>query len=394
MSADLPALPPAAAVHPPAHPSDATPALPRLGWLELALPLWHRRWRLLIALLLGAALGFALAMGQTLRFTASASFVAQPSLRPGGQAVAGALPALAGLVGAGGSSQTDLHVAILRSQALNDRIIDRFELQQRWGLKLRSEVQQRLARRVNFGVGRREGVVQVQVQDEQPQRAAALANEYIVELRQTLRSFAQDEARQRRKFYEGQLATARQALDAAQKRLQGGGFDRAALRSEPRAAADAYARLQAEVAAAEIRLAATQRVRTDGSAEVQQQRAELAALRSQLAAQELPRDDSRGEFVSRMREFRYAEALAENLAKQAEAARVDEAAEPLPLQVLDPAVAPEIPSSPNLLRWLLGGALLGLAVQGAWVLWRYRQALRRGDPAYQQRLAQIRAALS
>lgn len=389
-SPDLPAPGPAAA---PTAPAGADAAVASAGWLEVALPLWHRRRGLLAALALGAALGFGLAVVQTVRFTASASFVAQPALRPGGPAVSGALPALAGLVGAGGGGQTDLHVAILRSQALNDRIIDRFELQRHWDLRLRTEVQQRLARRVNFGVGRREGVVQVQVQDEQPQRAAAMANEYIAELRQTLRGFAQDEARQRRRFYEGQLGTARQALDGAQKRLQAGGYDRAALRSEPRAAAEAYGRLQAEVAAAEMRLSATRRVRTDGSPEVQQQQAELAALRSQLAAQELPRDDSRGEYVSRLREFRYAEALVENLARQAEAARVDEASEPLPLQVLDPATVPEIPSSPRLLLWLLGGAALGLAARAGWVLMRHRRALRRLDPAYQQRLAQIRAVL-
>lgn len=392
MSADLPALRPANGAEGAATASHAEAA--NLGWLELALPLWHRRWRLLIATLLGAAIGFSVSMSMTVRFTGQASFVVQPSLRPGSQAVAGALPALAGLVGAGGGGgQADLHVAVLRSQALNDRIIDRFDLQRIWGLGTRIEVHQRLAQRVAFGIGRREGVVQVQVQDEQANRAAAMANEYIAELRQTLRSFAQDEARQRRQFFDAQLLVARQALDAAQKRLQAGGFDRAALRSEPRAAAEGYGRLQAEVSAAELRLAATRRVRTEASAEVQQQLVELAALRSQLGALELPRDDGRGEYVSRVREFRYAEALAENLARQAEAARVDEASEPLPLQVLDAASTPEIPSSPRVLRWLLAGALAGLGVQAAWVWLSYRRAVRRQDSAFQQRLAQIRAVL-
>lgn len=392
MSADLPALRPATGAEAAVPP--ASGELPHLGWLELALPLWHRRWRLLIATVLGGAIGFGLAANMVVRFTGQASFVVQPALRPGGQAVAGALPALAGLVGAGGGGgQADLHVAILRSQALNDRIIDRFDLQRIWGRATRIEIHQRLAQRVVFSIGRREGVVQVQVQDEQANRAAAMANEYVNELRQTLRRFAQDEARQRRQFFDAQLQAARQALDGAQKRLQAGGFDRAALRSEPRAAAESYGRLQAEVSAAELRLTAMRRVRTEGSAEVQQLITELAALKSQLGALELPRDDGRGEYVSRVREYRYAEALAENLARQAEAARVDEASEPLPLQVLDAATTPELPSSPRVLRWLLAGALAGLGGQAAWVLLRYRRALRRKDPAYQQRLAQIRAVL-
>lgn len=392
MSPDLPALQAldAAAATRPA----AGVATDRLGWLEFALPLWHRRWRLLGTTVLGAALGFGAASLQPVRFTGQASFVVQPAMRPGAQAVAGALPALAGLMGAGSSSQADLHVAILRSQALNDRIIDRFGLQRLWELRLRSQAQQRLARRVTFGVGRREGVIQVQVQDESAQRAASMANEYIAELRQTLRGFAQDEARQRRQFYEAQLATARQNLAAAQKRVQAGGFDRAALRSEPRTAAEAYGRLQAEVAAAELRLTATRRVRTETSAEVQQQQVELAGLRAQLGRLEQPRDDSRGEYVSLMREFRYAETLAESLARQAEAARVDEASEPLPLQVLDAAAVPDMPSSPRILLWLATAALLGLGCQAGWVLLRFRQSLRREDAAYQQRLAWLRSRLA
>lgn len=364
-----------------------------LGWLEVALPLWHRRWRLLASMLLCGVLALGLAFTRPLRYTGQASFVVQTVLRPSQSAVSGALPALAGLIGGGGSSQADLHVAILRSQAVADRIIDRFDLQRVWALKQRSDVVVRLNRRVSFGVGRREGVVQVNVEDESPARAAAMANEYIEELRLKLRGFALEEARQRRQFYDAQLGQARGALDQAQKKLQASGFDKAALRSEPRAAAEGYGRLQAEVTAAELRLSAARRVRAEGSAEVQQALAEVAALQGQLGRLELPKDDGAGAFVSRVREFRYAETLAESIARQAEAARVDEAADPVPLQVLDRATAAELPSSPRLPVWLLAGLLLGGGGQAAWVLLRHRQALVRQDPAYQRRLAQVQAVL-
>jgi len=402
MSPDRPAPLQLAAPPAPARDSTVIDAWPphshvneaSLGWLEVALPLWHRRWRLLASMLLCGALALGLALTRPLRYTGQASFVAQTVLRPSQSAVSGALPALAGLIGGGGSSQADLHVAILRSQAVADRIIDRFDLQRVWDLKLRSEVSARLNRRVSFGVGRREGVVQVSVDDDHPARAAAMANEYIEELRLKLRSFALEEARQRRQFYDAQLAQARSTLDQAQKKLQASGFDKAALRSEPRAAAEAYGRLQAEVTAAELRLSAARRVRAEASAEVQQALAEVAALKGQLARLELPKDDGPGAFVSRVREFRYAETLAESIARQAEAARVDEAADPVPLQVLDRATAPEFPSGPRLMLWLQAGLLAGLLGQGAWVLLRHRQALARQDPAYQRRLAQVQAVLA
>ena len=362
------------------------------GWLEVALPLWHRRWWLLLTVGLCAALGLAGGLSRPLRFTGQASFVVQPVQRPSQSAVAGALPALAGLIG-GGSSAVDLHVAILRSHAVADRIIDRFELQRHWGLALRIDARNLLARRVAIAVGRRDGVVQVSVEDEAPARAAAMANEYIEELRLKLRGFALEEARQRRQFYEAQLALARTALDKAQKGLQTSGFDRAALRTEPRAAAETYGRMQAEVAAADLRLTATRRVRAESSPEVQQVLSEVAALRGQLARQEAPREDGPGSYVGRVREYRYAETLAESIARQAESARVDEASDPTPLQLLDRASAPERPSGPRPLRWMVVAGLLGLGWHCAWLLVRHRLALARLDPAYVQRVALIRSVL-
>jgi uncharacterized protein involved in exopolysaccharide biosynthesis len=391
MSPDLP-QPAAAEGHRADAQPPATPPAASAGLLEFALPLWHRRWWLLLGTLLCGTAGFGASLYVPLKFTAQVSFVVQPLLRPSSSVVASGLPALAGLVGSG-TNPLDLHVAILRSQSVADRIIDRFDLQRLWKLRFRAQTQAKLAKRVGVGVGRRDGVVQVVVDDESPQRAAAMANEYVEELRSTLRGFALEEARQRRLFYDTQLARAREALARAQGELQASGFDRAALRAEPRAAAEAYARMQAEIAASEVRLAATRRVRAEGSAEVQQQRAELAVLRGQLARLEVPRDESQGGFVSKVRDYRYAESLADSIARQAEAARVDEASDPVPLQLLDRAKVPEWPSSPHPPSWATVGAALGLLLGGAWVLLRHRLVLLRLDPAHRERVAFLHTTL-
>jgi uncharacterized protein involved in exopolysaccharide biosynthesis len=364
----------------------------RAGLQEYTVPLWHARWALLLASALGLLAAGGASLLRPIQFTAHASFVVQPGQRSSLGPTAAAIPSLSGLVG-GGINPVDLHLAVLQSEAVADRIIERFGLRQAWQVPFQVHARQRLARRVVLQSARRDGVVGVLVQDENPQRAAAIANQYIEELRSLLRQFALDEARQRRSFYDAQLARARAGLEEAQRALQSSGYDRAALRAEPRAAAEAYGRMQAEVTAAEVRLAATRRVRTETSAEVLQQLAELAAQRAQLQRMEAPREDGQGAFVGRLRAFRYAEALVESLSRQAETARVEEASDPISLPQLDRALVPELPSGPRPLMWALAGAAAGFAAMAAWVLLQHNAAMAWHDPARQLRLAQIRAAL-
>lgn len=378
VAAPSPASPPAAPVWPP----------PSIGWLEVALPLWRRRWRLLFSALALGLVTLTVSLFQPVRFTSQASFVVTAMQRPSQQAAA----QLAGL-NPMGASPIDLQMAMLRSRSIADKLIERFELVRAWELGHPSQARALLARRMDLTLARREGVIYVEFEDDHPQRAAALANQSIEELRLLLRRYALDDARQRREFYEAQLQRARDNLGRAQAQLQASGYDRAALRTEPRAAAEAYARQQAEIAAAEVRLAATRRIRADQSPEVLQVQAEIAALKRHLATMEAPRDEGPGAFVSKLREFRYAESLVDSLSRQLEAARFDEDAEPLPLQVLDIAQPAAWPSKPRPVLWLAAGLLAGFVLQAAWVLVRHRGALAERDPHYLQRLALVQSVL-
>ncbi len=375
----------------PAAPPPVWPP-PSLGWLEVALPLWSRRWRLLLSALVMGAACFALSLDRPLIFTGQASFVVTSVQRPSNSVGAGAVPGLT-VIAPGGASAIDLHVALLRSRAVADRLIERFDLVRAWQVRDAASARALLARRLDFSIARRESVVYVEASDLHPQRAAAIANQAIEELKLLLRGFALDEARQRRGFYEQQLQRARETLEAAQQRLKASGFDRAALRAEPGAAATAFARQQAEITAAEVRLAALRRVRADTSPEVELARTEIAAMRTQLARLEVPRDEGAGTFAARVRELRYAEQLVDTLSRQAEAARIDEDADPVPVQWLDRAQPSWSPASPNPLLWALGGLAAGFALQAAWVLLRHRRLLALQDEHYRLRLAQVRAVL-
>ncbi|MEO7852947.1 MAG: hypothetical protein ABIR94_11945 [Rubrivivax sp.] len=119
---------------------------------------------------------------------------------------------------------------------------------------------------------------------------------------------------------------------------------------------------------------------SDNAVEVQQQRATLGALRSQLARLEQANDVAVGpSYLGKYREFKYQETLFDLFARQYEIARVDESREGALIQVVDVAVPPERKSKPKRLFSAALTALGAFLVLTALVLVRqFRQAAALG----------------
>lgn len=321
-----------------------------LGLRQIAAELQgHLRLLVLAPVVVGAvAVGVTYLIAPT--FTAVTTFMPPQQAQ---SAAASALASLSSLGGLAGSMATpkntsDQYVALMQSVSISDRIVDQFNLLQVYDLKFRVEARHELAKNVRIAVGRKDGLVSVEVDDEDPKRAAEIANRYVDELRRLTSMLAVTEAQQRRVFFEQQLQLSRQRLVVAQKALQASGFNAGALKAEPRAAAEAYAKLRAEATAAEIRLQTLRGRLADGSAEVQQQLSTLGALRDQLKRSEQAIDSEGGsDYVSTYREFKYQETLFELNARQFELARVDESREGAIIQVVDLATPPEKRSKPK-----------------------------------------------
>lgn len=307
---------------------------------------------LTIGPLTAAALAFGAAHWMPPTFTAVTTFMPpQQAQSSAASAVAASLGSLAGLAGSavGLRTSADQYVGLMRSVTVADRLIDRFGLREAYDVKFRVDARKQLMQNVRINVGKKDGMVTIEVDDHDPKRAADMANQYIDELRRLVATLAVTEAQQRRLFFEHQLKAARDSLVGAQQALQTSGFDAGALKAEPKAAAEAYARLKADATSAEIRLQVLRGSLADSTPEVQQQQASLSALRAQLARAERSADASTGgpDYVSRYREFKYQEALFELYARQFELARVDESREGALIQVVDAATPPERRSKPK-----------------------------------------------
>ncbi|RYG90257.1 MAG: lipopolysaccharide biosynthesis protein [Alphaproteobacteria bacterium] len=343
-----------------------------------------KHWRLLIAGPIAAgliALGISFQIAPT--FTSRTTFLPPQQQQSAASAALSTLGALSGLAGAGGiKSPGEQFVSLLQSVNVEDRIVDRFKLMDVYNAKYRFLARNELEKNSRISLGKKDGLITVEVDAKNPTMAAEIANQYVVELRRLTAELALTESQQRRVFFESELKSTRNKLTDAQQALQSSGINPGALKTQPKEAAESYARTRAEAMAAEVRLQIMRRSLSENAVELQQQQALLAALRAQLTKQERAGDSpGDSDYIGRYREFKYQESLFELLARQYEAARMDESREANLIQVVDVAMPAEYKSKPKraliVLGTLVGTALLMMIAIVAWHFWGAGKAQRR-----------------
>ena len=285
----------------------------------------------------------------------------------------------------------------MQSTTIADKMIATFKLMDIYGESFHDKARKELALNTKVSVGKKDGLITVAVEDTDPVRAAAMANQYVDELRHLTAGLAITEAQQRRVFFEKQMLDVKAKMVAAQTALQDSGFTLGALKSEPRAAAEGYGRLQAEVTASEIRLRTLRAAFGETTPEVQQELTHLQALHEQLRALEqsnAPPPDATGpDYVGKYREFKYQETLFELMARQYELARVDESRDGAVFQVVDPAKPPEHKARPQRIVFAIGGAVGALVLYSLWIIGRSRFRATFQDPVRGERWRLLIAAM-
>ncbi len=338
------------------------------------------RWRLIVSGTIAAGvIGFGIASLLPKWYTASTVILPPQQQQSAAASAISQLGALAGLAGgfANIKSPADQYVALMQSATVSDHIIDQFDLRARYKAEFRQDARKQLKESVRISVGKKDGLITIDVDDREPARAAAMANAYVEQLRQMTNGLAVSEAQQRRMFFEQQLGQTKERLAKAQAALEESGISQGALKVEPKTAAESYARLRAQATAAEVKLQTLRRMLAENTPEVMQQQAALAALREQVARAER-QDDAKGgsDYIDKYREFKYQEALFDIFVKQYELAKVDESREGALIQVVDVAQPPERKAGPKRIRYAAGAAMLVLLVTSVYAIFLGMQRRR------------------
>ena len=343
------------------------------------------------------ALGISFLIPPT--YTAKTQFLPPQQQQSAAASMLASLGSLGGLAGAVGGikNPADQFIAYMKSVTLQDSLIERFKLIERYEVKTKTDARLALTGSVRTASGK-DGLISVEVDDKDPNFAAELANAHVEELGKLLGKLATTEAQQRRLFFEKQLTQAKDKLIQSEIALKATGVSGSVLKSNPASAVAAVAGLQAAVTAQEVKLGAMRGYLAETAPDFKQAMNELANLRAQLGKQEKDtpstgaKATTEGDYITKYREFKYHETLFELFSKQFEIAKVDEAREGAVIQILDAAQPPERKSKP---KKALIAIISTLAAGFALLLFVFiRQALRNSSQNSESanKLASIQAS--
>jgi uncharacterized protein involved in exopolysaccharide biosynthesis len=280
-------------------------------------------------------------------------------------------------------SPGDVYIGLLRSRTVEDAIIKRFDLMTRYRQKTMLDTRKRLEARTLIESGLKDGLISISVTDLDGQRAADIANAYVEELQRLNAKLAITEASQRRQFFEHQLVDAKNNLADAEEALAKTEETTGLVQidSQTRALIESASALRAQIAAKDVAIQGMRSYATDDNPELATAIQQLAELHNQLnkleGAQQVnspglilskARTPEAGmEYIRKLRDVKYFEAVFDIMARQFEAAKVDEARQGTMIQVVDLAIKPDKKSFPP--RTLILILTAGLAfVVGAAIL--------------------------
>lgn len=301
----------------------------------------------------------------------------------------------------------DLFAGVLQSRTVEDDLISKFDLRKVYGEKRWEDARKVLSQHTGISIDQKSGIMSISVTDKSPQRAAAMAEEYVTELDRTVTSLNTSSAHRERVFLEGRLSQVQQNLEAAEKQFSQFASKNTAIdiQEQGKAMIEAGANLEGQLIAAQTELEGLRQIFTDNNIRVRETQARIDEIQRQLqklggtsAASKRESKTSSASagslyppirelpilgvtYADLYRQMKVQEAVFEALTQEYELAKVEEAKETPSVKVLDPANVPEKKSSPHRLLIILAGTFLAGTFGIAWVLGNSKwQQMDQQDP--------------
>lgn len=305
----------------------------------------------------------------------------------------------------------NLYVGMLESRTMRDFVLDRFA-PENWRDMVGPGKDMSIQDLVSEYIGEmtaeatKNGMIQVSVVYTDPVKAAGIANAYVEGLKVMTERFSVTEASQRRFYYEQELEKSRVALNESESELREFQERTGVYLGQAQLSANIQNRinLRARIAGKEIQLKSLLAYATPQNPEVVKLQSEIDALREEVRQLEQvsstpdPLNPEGGmpaatfEYLQKYREWKFHEAVYETLLKLYETARLEEAINPVVIQVVDEAQPPELRFKPKRKLMVVLATMLGffIALFAAFLAEFARRASR--DPEEKKKLDLVREA--
>ncbi len=139
-------------------------------------------------------------------YTAKATFVVPDKQSSSASAVLDQLGGLGGLAGGLSKSPTEMYVAFMQSNTVQDEIISELDLMQRYQTISQEDTRKKLLSLVKITTDKKSGLITIEAQDKSADIAAKLANSYLKPFRAFLNRMSLEEAHLRANFFAQQIA--------------------------------------------------------------------------------------------------------------------------------------------------------------------------------------------
>lgn len=279
-------------------------------------------------------------------------------------------------------STGSLYISLLASRTVEDRIIEKLQLQRVYRARYMESARKTLARSTEVKEDRKSGVISVIVTDRSPRRARDIAQTYIDELNHVQAEVSTSSARRERIFIEQRLVSVKADLEDAENQFSAFASKNSTLdiKDQAKAMVESEAVLQAELIAAQSELQSLKEIYTADNVRVRTVQAKVDELRQQMQklngtdAALAPGSDASGdlyppirklpllgvEWADLYRRVRIQETLFDLLTQRYEFARLQEAKEIATVNVIDSPNIPERKSGPHRVLIVLGCTLFSL----------------------------------
>lgn len=262
------------------------------------------------------------------------------------------------------ASPSDIFAAILKSRTVAESVIKKEDLMEVYRVDDISDALKELNSHTKIAVTS-EGIVSLEFEDKDKNRAARVANLFVEELDRINQKTNISRAKSTRIFIEERLAQTQRELTLAEENLKKfkEKHKTIALDVQMRAAIQSAADLKAELALNEIQLNVLREAMSESHPQIRELKTKIKEIEKQLSFMEFGDSEKKEnklldvpfsavpslslELARLTREVRIQEVLFELLTQQYEQAKIQETKDTPTIQVLDRAVPPEKKTRPK-----------------------------------------------